>query len=371
MGVYKHKTRGTWVAKFNYRTEEGKIVQKKKEGFKLMREAEDYMKAFLAELEENKRFAAIVAPTPEEEEAALVEEEGILFTELHEQYMRYISYKVKPTTYDTKKSIIGSKVVPHFADMRIKTITVDDVEEWQILMQDKGYKNTYLRTIHNQLTAILNYGIRKKYLKLNVARDCGSMGDNESGRMDYYKVEEFKRFITAFEDRPDLKVIYSTLFNTGLRSGELLALTRRDIDLTKRKINVNKTFIRREGKDLIQIPKTKSSIRKVPIPEHIADMLDAYFQTIPGLKDGDRVFPWTKSHLNTHMKRGAEKSGVKRIRVHDLRHSFASMLINLGVQMKVVQKFLGHKSIVTTMNVYSHLYEEKYGEVADLIDSLY
>ena len=117
--------------------------------------------------------------------------------------------------------------------------------------------------------------------------------------------------------------------------------------------------------------KNKQSIRKVYMPKiimnEIRDYISTFYKPTPAL----RLFQHsTNTWLQSQMRRTCAKHHLKRIRVHDLRHSHASMLINNGVDVYIVSKRLGHKNILTTINVYSHLYEERETEVLEVLDSL-
>ena len=144
--------------------------------------------------------------------------------------------------------------------------------------------------------------------------------------MQFWTVEEFNTSDTAVSDKFPSHVLFNLLFWTGMRSGEVLALTLKDIDLTNRKIHIDKSYTRLNKQDIINKPKTKKSIRTIEIPPFLADLLKSYAQSVYGLKKSDRMFPYTKYFLNHEMKRGCKLSGVKKIRIHDLRHSHASLL---------------------------------------------
>ena len=146
-----------------------------------------------------------------------------------------------------------------------------------------------------------------------------------------------------------------TLYYTGMRVGELCALTPADVDLEGHTITINKTFQRINGRDVIWPPKTPKSNRVVTIPQTLANCLKEYMDKCYEIQPDDRLFPYTKSFLNHEMLRGCKKSGVKKIRVHDLRHSHASLLIEMGCQPLLIADRLGHEKIQTTLNTYSHL----------------
>jgi integrase len=369
----KNKMVTSWEAKFNYRDENGKPKQHKKEGFRTRTEANDYEKNYVPEwvirkAEEEKK---VKEPTMEELEVALIEKEGILFSELYEKYMRNVGVDNRVTTQSNKECLFRTKILPYFGDKRVKTITITEVKEWQTMIKEKKYSKTYLKTIHNQMSAIFNHGVDYYGVPENLARKCGKMGKKHSNRTDYYTIEQFDTFIDTFNGESPEWMMFSLLFYTGIREGEMLALTRRDIKFEERKISIVKSYARHEGQDLIHDTKTEEQ-RVVALPSCIEGKLKEYLEKIPNLKDDDRIFTYTKSHVNTHMRKGYERSGLeKRIRVHDLRHSYASMLINRGIDIKTLAEMLGHIEIETTSRTYAHMYPGKIEEVANILDDIY
>lgn len=149
-----------------------------------------------------------------------------------------------------------------------------------------------------------------------------------------------------------------------MRVGELCALTPVDVDFENATISISKTFQRINGRDVIGTPKTAKSNRKVTIPQTLVNVLKEYMDKCYEIQPTDRLFPYTKIFLNHEMLRGCKKSGVKKIRVHNLRHSHASLLIDMGCQPLLIADRLGHEKIQTTLNTYSHLYPNKQAEIA-------
>ena len=226
-------------------------------------------------------------------------------------------------------------------------------------MINKDFKETYLKTLHNQLSAVFNYAVKYCGLPSNPARECGAMGSKNADTMQFWTVEEFNTFDAAVSDKFPSHVMFNLLFWTGMRSGEVLALTLKDIDLTNRKIHIDKSYTRLNKQDIITKKKKKKSIRTIEIPPFLADLLKSYSSSVYGLKKSDRIFPYTKYFLNHEMKRGCKLSGVKKIRIHDLRHSHASLLIHMDVPVLLISERLGHKNIETTLQTYAHLYPSR------------
>lgn len=135
-------------------------------------------------------------------------------------------------------------------------------------------------------------------------------------------------------------------------------------------IDVNKTYSRLRGEDIITTPKTRKSKRKVPIPDFLCGKLRDYINAKYCLLPTDRLFPYTKSFLSHEMIRGCKKTGVKRIRIHDIRHSHASLLINQGYDALILADRLGHEKVSTTLNTYSHLFPHKQQSLVESLESL-
>ena len=156
-----------------------------------------------------------------------------------------------------------------------------------------------------------------------------------------------------------------------MTKAELLALNPKDVDLEKRTIAITKSYQRLGKKDVITPSKTSKSKRVITIPEFLAADIKDYMDSLYDLQEDDRLFPITKYYLEHEMQRGIKESGVKRIRVHDLRHSHASMLIELGFSPLKIANRLGHEKVETTLNTYSHLYPNKQTKLAERLDREY
>lgn len=351
MPAYKNDKSGTWFCKFYYQDWTGTRKQKKKEGFKTRKEAQEFEREFLA-----KAHASC----------------DMTFGSLVEIYMEDSKTRLKPTTYTNKRFLIDSKVLPFFKSMPINTITAATIRKWQneLLSDPKGYSQTYLKTVNNQVSAIFNFAVKYYQLASNPCRMAGSMGKKNADSMQFWTMDEFNQFIKAIEDKPAAKVIFELLFWTGMRSGEMLALTLNDFDFSANTVSINKNYARHENQDLILDPKTPKSKRVITLPPFLSQMVKEYADSIYDLDPTDRLFQHTKHFLLHEMIRGCKASGVKRIRIHDLRHSHASFLIEQGYSPLLISERLGHENIETTLGTYSHLYPNKQSEVAALIEKV-
>lgn len=138
------------------------------------------------------------------------------------------------------------------------------------------------------------------------------------------------------------------LYWCGIREGELLALTPEDFDFDKGTVSISKSYQRLNGRDIITDPKTPKSNRVVQMPDFLVEEMKDYMQRLYKIGPKDRIFEITKSYLHREMDRGAATAGVKRIRIHDLRHSHISLLIQLGYSAVAIADRVGHESIEIT-----------------------
>lgn len=350
MKAEKDKKTGKWLIQYRYTDWQGKRRKSTKRGFATKREAEEWLRNFL--ITQKADF-------------------DMKFENFWKMYYADMETRLREHTMRTKKYIVELKILPYFGNKRVNDITAADIRQWQNELIKIGYSPTYLKTINNQLSAIFNYAVRYYDLKSNPCAKAGSMGKSKAEEMDFWTGEEFRRFIDSVMNKRLSYMAFMTLYWTGMRLGELLALNPKDVDLEKRTISIIKSYQRLGKKDVITPPKTPKSKRVITIPEFLAADIKDYMDSLYDLQENDRLFPITKYYLEHEMQRGIKESGVKRIRVHDLRHSHASMLIELGFSPLEIANRLGHEKVETTLNTYAHLYPNKQTKLAERLDSEY
>ena len=350
MKAEKDKKTGKWLIQYRYTDWQGKRRKSTKRGFATKREAEEWLRNFL--ITQKADF-------------------DMKFEDFWKMYCADMETRLREHTMRTKKYIVELKILPYFGNKRVNDITAADIRQWHNELIKMGYSPTYLKTINNQLSAIFNYAIRYYDLKSNPCAKDGSMGKSKAEEMDFWTGEEFRKFIDSVMNKRLSYMAFMTLYWTGMRMGELLALNPKDVDLEKRTISITKSYQRLGKKDVITPPKTPKSKRVITIPEFLAADIKDYMDSLYDLQENDRLFPITKYYLEHEMQRGIKESGVKRIRVHDLRHSHASMLIELGFSPLEIANRLGHEKVETTLNTYAHLYPNKQTKLAERLDSEY
>lgn len=353
MKAKKNKKTGKWDIQYSYYDLLGVRKQSTKRGFDTKREAEEWVQEFSLSQKGNLNMS---------------------FDTFIKIYKKDIGKKIRESTMRSKEYMIDNKILPYFKDKKLNEIEPKHIIAWhnEILEQNnkygKPYAKTYLRSLHSQISAIFNHAVRFYGLKSNPAAIVGSIGSKKAEGIDFWTKEEYLRFADAMMDKPVSFYAFEVLYWCGLRIGELLALTKKDIDLEKSTISINKSYQRINKQDVITPPKTEKSNRVIKIPEFLRDELEDYFNSIYNLTDDTRLFQISKSYLHHEMIRGCKETGVKKIRIHDLRHSHTSLLIDMGFSAVAIAERLGHESYKVTLDVYAHLFPERQTEIAEKLN---
>lgn len=355
MAAYRDAERGTWFVKFRYKNWMNETKNVMKRGFSTKREALQWERDFLLQ-----KSGSV----------------DMSFRDFVQVYLQNRTPRLKESTNLMKENVIETKILPYFGGKSLRDITSADVMQWQNTMlrhtnpaTGKPYSKSYLKTLHNQLSAIFNHAVKFYGLKENPAKTVGNMGSDKNTEMKFWTKEEYLRFAEEMMDDPQAYYCFETLYWSGIRLGELLALTPADLDLKKRTLSITKTYQRIRGKDIITDPKTPKSKRVVKLPEFLCEELADYIGAMYDLQPEDRLFPVSKNYLHYKMRVGCNKLGVEKIRIHDLRHSHVSLLISQGYGAVAIADRVGHESIDITYR-YAHLFPSTQDAMAETLDQL-
>ena len=352
MPVFRNESNGTWYVMARYVDWQGNHKQKCKRGFKTKREALEWERVFHLQQSADMDMS---------------------FESFVDIYKNDIRSRIKETTWLTKVNIIDKKILPYFGKRKISEIQTKEVIAWQndLLQQKdktgKPYSECYLKTIHNQLSAIFNHAVRFYALRTNPAAKAGNMGSEKRNEILFWTKEEYLRFADVMMDKPVSFYAFEMLYWCGLRLGEMLALTPSDFDFQNNTVTINKSYQRLHGEDVITTPKTKKSNRIIKMSEFLAEEMQEYIKMQYKIEPTDRLFPISKSYLHREMERGCKETGLQKIRIHDLRHSHVSLLIELGFSAVAIADRLGHESIEITYR-YAHLFPSKQNEMANKLN---
>ena len=307
MSVYKDTKNNTWRVYYRFTDWQGKVHQSTKRGFPTKREALAWEREQLHKVEADL---------------------DMTFESFIDTYTADMKNRLKENTWHTKEHIIRTKLLPYFAKRKMNSIQPKDIIAWQnemIKCLDKSgetYSPVYLKTLHNQLSAIFNHAVKFYGLKDNPAAKVGNMGKAKAREMLFWTQEEYKKFSEEMMDKPVSFYAFEMLYWCGIREGELLALTPADFDFNRQTVTINKSYQRIGGRDIITDPKTPKSNRTIKMPEFLCEEMQDYMKQLYRIGKNDRLFEVTKSYLHHEMDRGAKAAGVKRIRIHDLRHPY-------------------------------------------------
>ena len=224
------------------------------------------------------------------------------------------------------------------------------------------YSNKYYNTNDSILKFVENYKEIDKIKK----------------EMDFFTLEEYKKFDNVINEFK-YHVFFELLYYNGLRKGEAQALNWKDIDFNKKEVNINKTLTTKiKGENwTITSPKTKNSIRVLPLIDHLVEDLKTLKKDAMKFTDFKEdwfvfgnVHPFSETTITNKKNEYCKLADLKQIRVHDFRHSCASLLINQGASIALVSKYLGHSNITMTLNTYTHMYKSELNDISDLLNKI-
>lgn len=347
MPVYYDESTKSWYCKFYYTDYTGVRKQKKKRGFKLQREAKEWERSFLERMQ----------GTPD-----------MTFQSLYDLYMEDMSHRLRQNSIDNRKNVFKNRILPYFKDKPINQIQASDIRQWQNEQMALGYSDAYLRRLHSVLSVVFNYAVKYYNLPSNPCQKAGSMGKHTHS-LNFWTLDQFNSALSCTKTENG-RISLLLLFYSGMRIGELLGLTLGDFDFQANTININKSLQHFSANNIVVTPpKTENSIRKIYMPAAVMQEVQDYSKRIYGITPTDRLFTFTKSLVGGTIKRAAEEADIPNIRIHDIRHSHVSLLIDMGFGPHLIAERIGD-TVQMVNNTYGHLYPAKHYEVAERLNEM-
>ena len=346
MPVYKDEKTGTWYCKFYYEDFTGTRKQKLKRGFKLQRDAKDWERTFLEKMQ----------GTPD-----------MTFQALYELYIEDMSHRLRASTMEVKQNMFKNRILPYFKDKPVNAITPADIRKWQQEMIEKKYSDYYLNRLQNALSTVFNYAMQYYNLPANPCAKSGRLGRSTKS-LNFWTLDQYKEVLSHVSDIRAYTAL-QLLFYSGMRYGELRALTLADINFSEKTISISKTLHHTKEGYKEAPPKTAGGVRIISIPDTIMEELRAYCDKIYGLSANDRLFTFPKHLVRSTMIEAVSKTDLSCIRIHDLRHSHVSLLIDMGFGAHLIAERIGD-SVQMVNSIYGHLYPTKHKEVANKLNEL-
>ena len=279
---------------------------------------------------------------------------------------------------------IEQHIIPAIGDIPLNKLTTRDLQKLYNDLQSNGrlrkiqkkekpgLSNSTVRGIHMMLHNAFERAVKERLILRNPTENCIAP-KIQKFEMQILQPEHIKEYLNAANARELLPMFYLELVS-GLRKGELTALLWSDLDITDKTISVSKQYVKNPNGELtLSRPKTETSVRKVSIPQEAVDLLVAEHKKHP---DNPYMFPspvtgemyYPDSIVNLH-KKILKDAGLPHIRFHDLRHTFATLALQNGVDVKTVSSMLGHYDAGFTLRTYTHATRQKQDEAAQTMGS--
>ena len=310
--------------------------------------------------------------------------------DLYNEYMYSIRKEIRESTFDKKRRIIEGNVLPTMAKVKLKDMDAAVLQKWKNTIAQADISTRTKNNYFKEFVAMLNYAAKIGYIEKNTLSALGSFRDPDEipteGKLQYYTAEQFKTYIRVARQEAELHndyigyaayVFFCIAYYTGMRKGEINALKWTDID--KDIIHVRRSITQKiKGKTEVETPpKNKSSYRDIQMPlplitillEH-KDRQRAFFGSTKGRVCGG---PETlrDTTIENYNKKYSEMAGLPHIRIHDFRHSHASLLANEGINISEIARRLGHADIKMTLNTYSHLYPREEERALNVLNKIF
>ena len=300
------------------------------------------------------------------------------FNEIFDEYIEKKKALVRPQTI-TRNNYLYSHIRNRIGHIKIDKLTLSQYEQFKNKLNKTNFSTDYKNRIHKLVISLIDYSYTYYDVTSKVPKIAGEFKNplEMKKEMNFFTIDEFNQFLSVIKDE-FWKTLFETLFYCGLRQGELQALKWKDIDFTKKTININKTLTTKIKGEKYSIfpPKTKSSYRILPITDFLYnDPKNIYnlYNKLPGFNEDWFVFggirPTPETTIQVHKNNYCKMANVQQIRIHDFRHSTASLLISKNADPSLVAKYLGHSNVSMTLNTYSHMYKSKLNSIKEIINT--
>ena len=311
--------------------------------------------------------------------------------QLVEEYLAKKKQDIRETSYDKTRRNLEYAILPHMGNVKLDKLNASTLQIWKNKIGELPLKTSTKKNYFKEFSSLLNYAVKFGYIPSNPLKIVGNFRDKEFKKpeeMQYYTADEFLKYFAAAkqyaETAPKHKeftewaycTFFAIAFYMGMRKGEINALRWSDIDGNV--IKIRRTISQKvKGKVLETDPKTPTSVRDLIIPEPLMEILaehksrqmhDERFSDTYYVCGAVKYLP--DSTIEQHNTKYQTAAGVKHIRIHDFRHTHATLLINSRINVMEICRRLGHKDIKETLDTYSHLYPQEESLAVGVLNSV-
>ena len=377
-GALRLRKDGRWEGTYTVGIDEatGKRIRKS-----VLAKTEEECEEKLQELiKEQNQIKADQAPKEEEEAPS---GDTTLGEWMDKWYNLYCVPGIRESTAATYKRCIYQHVIPKIGDMPLGEITTSKLERYiaELMTNGKvkddgkgmGLSSEVVRKTHALIQSALDRAVIDGLIERNPAKNC-KLPKKKNKKVDILSKEEIKRLLIQAKEDGMLEMMLIDL-SSGMRRGELLGLKWKDLNFKTRELHIKRSVVLIEGKINVTALKTKSSKRTIILPENVIQVLKRYKKEMP--IESEWIFPSPikenmprdPSAVRKKFSRVLERAGCKHVRLHALRHTFATMALQYGLDIKTLSSTIGHASVDVTIDTYSHATEKTRFDAADKIDS--
>jgi integrase len=346
--------------------ETGKRKQITRRGFESKKDAENAAAQLLLEIEKGE----------------YIQPKQITLKEFMIDWLENVAKQnVKPSTFAGYKGVVCKRIIPKFGHMKLEQIKPVMITKYYRSLINEGLSEEYVEYIHSILKKAFDTAVKWEYVKSNIIHKVDKP-KRKRKQVNTWSIEECNRFLeyAKKDSKPHFYILYLLAIYTGMRRGEILGLKWTDVNFEQKKISVSRTlYYTKENGIFEQSTKNEGSVRVISISDFVINELKKHriWQMerklqfgIPYSEDGyitanSKGEPLNPNYVYNHFAKMIEKAGVRKIRFHDLRHTHATIMLQLGEHPKVVSERLGHSSIEMTMNTYSHVTPDMQQESSD------
>ena len=296
-------------------------------------------------------------------------------------YQNYSKPGIRPTTQACYEGKIYQHIIPELGKIPLNQLTQKDLQQFYTKLKKsgrlirtqqfgEGLSDTMVRGCHATCRSALEKAMQEGLLRANPAVGC-KLPPKRGREMQVLGREELQRFLIQAQAEGYYELFLLDLC-TGLRRGELMALQWADLDFDIGMLTINKQVYDVKGQLRLSVPKTKTSIRRLILPPAVVEVLREYRNRVESRwifpSPVKKETPLSPGAVRRRLQRILEHAGCRHVRFHDLRHTFATLALESGMDIKTLSAMLGHGSAATTLDIYTHITGDMQAEAAAKID---
>lgn len=299
--------------------------------------------------------------------------------QIWKEYQIWKTEKVKKQSLN-KNVVVYNKYISILGKFKINELNINHYQLFKKKLNDSNLSAVYKNKVQGIFVSLIKYSNKYYSTNMEILKFVERFEEKNKIKKEmlFFTYDEYLKFINKV-DKEGYKIFFQVLYFMGLRQGECLALNWNDINFENKTLSISKTLTSKvKGESYtISSPKTKNSCRLLPIPQNVLNSLKSLYNDAMKYTDFKRdwfVFgnslPFRETTIQNYKNKACKLANIKQIRIHDFRHSCASLLINKGASIVLVSKYLGHSNISTTLNTYTHMYQSELDNMIKILDNM-